>query len=572
MLSSPDPAAPGIDALSRGSAAFVEPDRKPYFDVEAWAAKTAKPGDWFDEAAAEHACQFFERYLLHTKDRWFGLPFKLIPWQRASLRTMFGWKRADGTRRFRIVFIEIPRKNGKTTFAAGIGLYLGLASGLAGAEVYFAATDRDQACIAFNEAKKMRALSPAMKARTDVFKYSMVCPANGSKLEALSKEMGNKDGLNMSALIGDEVHAWTGREVYDLLHTSIGVRKEPMEVLITTSGSDETSFWGEMHDHAEKVRDGEIDDHEFLPILFCADADADLEDPAAHAQANPSLGYTVSAEYLAKEASRAATVPSYRNTFKRLHLNQRTAQQTLWLPMEHWDKCFHGAVTLEQLAGRRGFLAFDLSATTDLTALAGLFPRDDSPIVDLWAHFWLPKGLAARDIEEREKRDRKPYRKWAEEGLLTLTDGNVVDYDKMRAFIAGIEGNGGLMQQIDIAEIAYDRWGARQLATQLMGDGLELVEFGQGYASMSAPAKEFERRLLAHTLNHGNNPILRWMAQSVEIETDAAGNIKPVKPDRKRHTRRIDGIVALIMGLGRLIVNMPDEGSMDDFLAAPVMR
>lgn len=571
MLSSPDHHAPRIDVA--GSAPFIAPDRKPYFDVEAWAAKTAKPGDWFDEKAADHVCQFFERYLKHTKDRWFGQPFILIPWQRAALRTMFGWKRADGTRRFRIVFIEIPRKNGKTTFAAGIGLYLGLACGLPGAEVYFAASDRKQACIAFNEAKRMRAASAYMKSITDVFKYSIVRPDQGSKLEALSKESGNKDGLNMSGLIGDEVHAWTDREVYDLLHTSIGVRKEPMEVLITTAGSDESSFWGETHDHAEKVRDGEIDDHEFLPILFCADAEADVEDPEAHAQANPSLGYTVLPEYLAKEARRAATTPSYRNTFKRLHLNQRTAQTQLWLPMEHWDRCDHGAVTLESLAGRRGFFGLDLSSTTDLTALVGVFPREGSDILDLWAHFWLPLGLEPGDIEAREKRDRQPYRRWAEQGLMTLTEGNVVDYDKIRTFVTGVEGTGGVAQTVEIAEMAFDRWNARQIATQFMGDGLNLVEFGQGYASMSAPSKEWERRVLAHTLNHGGNPILRWMARSVEIRPDEIGNIKPVKPDRKRNTRRVDGIVAGIMGLGRLIVNQPsEEGSLDEFLAAPVMR
>lgn len=548
--------------------------RAPYFDVEAWAARTAKPGDWFDAAAADHVCEFFERYLRHTKDRWFGQPFALIPWQRALLRTMFGWKRRDGLRRFRKVFVEIPRKNGKTTLAAGIGLYLGLASGLAGAEVYFAATDKKQACIAFNEAKRMRAQSPAMKARTEAFKYSIVCPGNASKLEALSKDTGNKDGLNMSAMIGDEVHAWTDRELYDLLHTSIGVRLEPMEVLITTAGTDESGFWGEEHDYAEKVRDGEIDDHEHLPVLFCADREAAVDDPLAHAQANPSLGWTVTEEYLAKEARKALSTPSYLNTFKRLHLNIRTAQQTLWLPMEHWEKCRDGrGATLADLAGRRGFFGLDLSTTTDLTALAGFFPREDSPVLDLWAHFWLPLGLNPRDIEDREKRDRVPYRRWAEQGLLTLTEGNVVDYDVVRAFIAGSEGAGGLMQTVEIAELAKDRWNAAQISTQLMGDGVNVVDFGQGYASMSAPAKEFEKLVLSHQINHGGNPVLHWMARSVEIETDAAGNIKPVKPDRKRNTRRIDGIVAAIMALGRLIVAQPtDEGSLDEFLAAPVMR
>lgn len=575
MTNSSEPAA-----LTEGAAVLAQP-----FNPEAWAAATAGPGDWFDSFAADRVCAFFPRYLRHTKGRWAGQPFELEAWQRQTLRAAFGWKKADGSRRFRIVYVEIPRKNGKTSLAAGVALYLAFADGEPGAEVYCAATDKNQARICFDEAKKMRSRSPWMLANTNAQKDNVARPdLFWQKLEVISAEEGSKHGLNVHGLVGDEIHEWKGRGLYDVLHTATGARQQPLEFLITTAGSAPESFCGETHDHALKVRDGILEDREFLPVLFAADADDDITAPATWAKANPSLGRTVAVDWMAKEAQKAIDQPSYRNTFKRLHLNIWTEQETLWLPPEHWKACALDpcALDIANFAGRKCYGALDLSTTTDLTALALLFPRpdpDDPVRFDLWAHFWLP----AADIDKRVRRDRVPYDVWARDGFLTLTEGNVVDYDVIRRRITGVLPAGAepdlvaaakaaaLVNQVEIVELAHDRWNSVQLVTQLQNDMGESwpIRFGQGYAEMSPAAKEFERLVMGHALNHGGNPVLRWMASCVSVAQDPAGNIKPVKPDRRKSTKRIDGIVAGIMTVGRASLPPAESESFWQRLGVP---
>jgi len=549
-----DPAPPAGDG---GPAA-------PAAAIEAWVAATQLPGDRFDAAAAAHAESFFPRFLRHTKGRWAGRPFALLPWQRAVVRAAFGWKRADGTRRFRRVYLFVGRKNGKTAFAAGLALYLAFFAGEAGAEVYCAATITKQALIVFNEAARMRALSPFMKAFTLAFKFNLNDPESFSKLEVLSAESGTKDGLNVSGFIGDEIHAWRDRNLYDVLATATGARAQPLEIYLTTAGEDMNSLWGEMHEHALEVAARRRADHGLLPVLFAADPNDDPFDERVWPKANPSLNETISIDYLREKARQARQLPRHLNAFKRLHLNIPTEQHTLWLPMDKWDACGRGAesVTLEALAGRPCWGGFDLSAVADLTALALVFDRPGSDAVDLWAHFWLPReGLA-----ERVARDGVPLDEWARRGFITLTEGNVVDYAALRLMISGVaEGadaaardafaRAALASRVQLREIARDRWNATYLTTQLMGDGVAMVEFGQGFASMSAPAKHFEKLVLEGKLNHGGNPVLRWMAQHAAVAQDPAGNLKPVKPDRRQSKARIDGIVAAVMALGRAIAD-----------------
>lgn len=526
------------------------------FDVAAWAASTARPGDWFDTLAADHAANFFPRFLRHTKGKWARQPFELIPWQLALVRTIFGWKRADGLRRFRIVYVEVPRKNGKTGLAAGIALYLAFAAGESGAEVYCAANDTGQAEICFNEAKRMRSSCPWLCDHTDAWKHNISAQEGWSKLEVLSANVGTKDGLNPSAFVFDEVHASKTRDLYDVLDTATGAREQPLELLITTAGSETISLCGELHEHAERVRDGDADDHEFLPVIFAAGADDDIADPATWAKANPSLGYTIVPEYIAKKLKRARDMPSGMPAFKRLHLNIWTAVERPWIRPEQWVKCNAGAasVTLDALAGRDCYAGLDLSTTTDLTALALLFPPQGGARWDLWVHFWLPRD----GIAERVKQDRVPYTLWEEQGFVTLTPGNVVDYDAIRALITGKGEHGSpeaeaasLRRRFRIRELVRDRWNAAHLTTQLMADGLTVVDLGQNFAGMSAPCKEFERLIAAGDLNHGGNPVLDWMAGIVSIKDDGADNIKPVKPDRRKNSKRIDGIVASVMALAR---------------------
>ncbi len=501
----------------------------------------------FDEYAAERACAFFPRYLRHTKGRWAGQPFELEPWQRQVVRELFGWKRADGSRRYRICYIEIPRKNGKTTFAAGLALYLLFADGERAAEVYSVANDTDQAMICFQEGCRMRLQAPALLERSLAHKKAMVVPSTQSAWKVLSSEVGTKDGLNASGVIFDELHALRDRTLADLMHTSVGARVQPLEIYITTAGSDRLSYCWEMHEHAERVAAGELVDTEFLPVLFGAGPEDDIGDPATWAKANPSLGRAVSLEYMAKEAERAKQLPRYENVFKRLHLNIWTEQSVRWLPMDKWDACNLRPVTLEDLRGREVWGGLDLSSTTDITALALVAKSLEGEGYDLWCRFWMP----AANIAERARRDRVPYEQWKREGLLVATDGNVVDYDRIRTEITG---PGGLAETAHIREIAIDRWNASQITTQLTGDGLTMVPFGQGFASMSAPSKAFEKLVLGGQLNHGGHPILRWMASNVGVEMDAAENIKPSKV---KSSMRIDGIVAAIMALGRATVAQP---------------
>lgn len=524
-----------------------------------------KYGAWFDRAAADAAVAFFPRYLRHTEGEWAGHPFVLSDWQRDRIiRPLFGWKRADGTRLIRTVYLEVPRKNGKTELAAGVSLIALLADGEFGGQVYSAAVDEEQAKLVFKKAGVMVGFAEELHREIDVFKTSIYCGALMASFRPLSSKPGGKHGFHPSGLIADEIHAWPDRELYQVVHDGMAGRRQPIEVLITTAGIHGEGFGWEMHDYAEKVLDGTIEDPTFLAVIFAAAANDDWTDEAVWAKANPNLGISPKLEFLRSQCAQAKESPRLENNFRRFHLNQWTEQTERWIPMERWDNACK-AVRREldgALAGRRCHGGLDLSAVTDLTGLGLIFPAlpEDPWEWDLWCHFWMPE----HGLDKRVKKDRVPYDKWAKAGFITLTEGNVVDHDAIRGFLTG-EGESppegpAVVDLVDLAELAIDRWNAHQITTQLQGDGVTVVPFGQGFASMSAPSKEWEAQVLAGTLNHMGNPVLRWMMANAEIQTDPAGNIKPVKPDRRKSTARIDGVVASIMALGRATV---DEGPVE---------
>lgn len=502
---------------------------------------------WYDAEAAERAVRFFSTCLTHSKGELAGKPLALSDWQAERIiRPMFGWKRADGSRRYRTVYVEIPRKAGKTTIAAGVALYLLLADGEKGAEVYSAAADRDQAALAFEIAREMVNTSPALEKRVKAYKRALTVPSTASSYKVLSAEAYTKHGLNASGIIFDEVHAQPDRELWDVLNTSTGARRQPLTFAITTAGFDRHSLCYELHDHAVKVNAGIVQDDSFLGVIFAADDADDWKDPATWRKAHPGLGISVQESYFEQECRKAQSMPSYENTFRRLLLNQWTEQDTRWLSMDVWDAC---ASELPELEGSTCYAGLDLSTTTDISALLLAFPIAGK--VYLMPFFWVP----GENIAKRAKRDRVPYDVWAKQGFIEPTDGSVIDYDTIRLRI------GELAERYHIKEIAIDRWNATQLATQLSGDGFEMVGFGQGFASMSAPTKELEKRLLGKEIAHGGNPVLRWMASNVAAEQDAAGNIKPSKA---KSTERIDGVVAAVMALGRLTANDDDQTSAYD--------
>lgn len=494
---------------------------------------------WFDDEAADRAVTFFERFLRHVKGKWAGCKFELQPWQRDEIiRPLFGWKRSDGTRRYRTAYIEVPRKNGKSTLAAGIALYLLFADGEMGAEVYSAAADRDQAAIVFETAKEMVLSSPALKKRAQVFKRSIVIPATMSSYKVLSADAPTKHGLNAHGIIFDELHAQPNRELWDVLTTSTGAREQPLVVAITTAGYDRDSICWEQHEYACKVLKRVINDPSFFAYIAAADEQDDWRDPATWRKANPGLGVTVKLEYLEQEARRAVEVPAYQNTFRRLHLNQWTQQAERWLDLAVWDATA-GLVVDEDLAGRPCFVGLDLSTTTDMTAMVFLFP----PAAEGESYTVLPRFFLPGDgLREREQRDHVPYSTWARQGFVKLTEGNVIDYEVVRQQLHRDA------ERFRVLEVAYDPWNATQIALQLADDGFTMVQVRQGFATLSAPTKELMRLVLAGKLHHGGNPVLRWQADSMVVVQDPAGNIKPAK---HKSTGRIDGMVATIMALDR---------------------
>jgi len=496
------------------------------------------PSKYHDEQKAGRAVEFFERFLRHTKGEFAGRPFKLEPWQeRDIIRPLFGNLRADGTRQYRTAFVAIPRKAGKSTTAAGIALYCLLADGEMGAEVYSAAADRDQARIVFEQAKQMVEANPTLRGLVTVYKHSLVVESTGSVYRALSADAFTKHGLNASAIIFDELHAQPNRELWDVLTTSTGARKQPLTFAITTAGHDKHSICYEQWSYAKGVADGLIEDPSFLSCIYAADDTDDWQSPDTWAKAHPGLGVSIKPDYFHTECDKAKSIPAYENTFRRLLLNQWTESDARWLSSDAWKAC---SKPLPELDGAICYAGLDLATTTDIAALILAFPIEDD--VHLLPFFFVPE----ENIAKRARRDRVPYDLWREEGYLIATPGKVIDYAYIRKTI------NDLAQRYHIKEISIDRWNAAQLATQLEGDGFDMVGFGQGFASMSAPTKEFEARVIGETLNHGGNPILNWMAANITVVMDVAGNVKPSK---KKSTERIDGIVAAIMALGRILVS-----------------
>lgn len=506
---------------------------------------------YFDGKAADLAVTFFEKLLVHVKGEWAGRPFALQPWQRDGIiRPLFGWKRrSDGTRRYRRAYIEIPRKNGKSTLGAGIGLYLLFADNEPGAEVYSAAADRDQAHIVFDVAKSMTEGSAALSRFAQIYKRSIVIERTASVYKVLSADAFTKHGLNAHGIVFDELHAQPNRELWDVLNTSTGARRQPLMVMITTAGYDRESICWEQHEYAVEVLAGRLEDPAFFAYIAGAEEGDDWADPVVWAKANPGLGETIKLDYLAGEALRAQQVPAYQNTFRRLHLNQWTSQDSRFLDMTAWDVC---GAPLPDLAGRLCYGGLDLASTTDIAAFVLVFPpvEEGEPFWIL-PSFWIPGD----NLIGRERRDRAPYHAWAAQGLISATPGNVIDYATVQRDIVE------LGTVYNIAEIAFDRWGAESIRQDLEGAGFTMIAMGQGFASLSAPTKELVRLILAGEISHGGDPVLRWMADGVAVRQDPAGN---VKPDKAKSTRRIDGIVAGIMALDRAIRREGDGGSVYD--------
>lgn len=508
-----------------------------------YSAHDTKGDCWFDVDAAWRAVNFGHRFFRHVKGAKGGEPLSLQRWQAAILACLFGWKRPDGTRRFRIAYLEIPRGNGKSTLCVvivGILLYI---DDEPGADIFSAAGTRDQAREVFGPFKTNVLGNPNLKAVSECYQNSVtrIDTETGVPVgvyKAIAADADFQHGGSPHGIIFDELHVQPNRDLWDVLQTGKIKRRQPLTVAITTAGFDKHSICYEQRTWAEKVRDGAVDDPEFLPVVYAAEPEDDWTAPETWRKANPNMGISIREEDIAKECAKAKEMPGYENTFKRLHLDIWTEQETRWLSTAKWKK---GDDDIPDLSGEPCWCGLDLSTTTDITAFVMAFERAGGGRY-LIPRFWIPSENARR----RSHHDRVDYLKWEKQGFVTLTEGDVVDYDVVRRDI------NKLNEQYNIQEIAIDRWNAAQITTQLMGDGFTVFPFGQGYASMSPAAKEFEKLVFGEQIQHGGNPVLRWMAANVAIEQDAAGNIKPSK---KKSTERIDGIVAAVMAVGRATAN-----------------
>jgi phage terminase large subunit-like protein len=488
------------------------------------------------QAKYERVVAFFENILRHSKGQNAGKPFKLLPWQHHVMRELFGRLNPDGTRRHRVGYIELPKKQGKSTTLAGIALYMTAFDSEPGAEVYGAACDREQAGIIYREAASMVRASPALSRHLEVIdsRKTIVHKASNSFYRVLSADAFRAEGLNIHALLFDELHAQRDRRLWDALRYGGAARRQPLLLSITTAGYDRKSICWEQHAYAERcIADRKVDPA-FFGCIYAASPEDDWKDPKTWHKANPSLGQTITVESFAADAREADQSPSKLNSFLRYRLNVWTTQDVRWLSPDAWAKC--GGPLRGDLEKREWYAGLDLASTTDLSALV-LVSQDTDGTFDVLPFFWVPEQNAA----ERTLRDKVDYVGWIRDSFIRATDGNVTDYDVIRRDIVK------LSKTYNIRQVGIDRWNATQLATQLQGDGLEVVGYGQGYGSMSSPSKQLETLIASGRIRHGGHPVLSWMASNVAVQTDHQGNIKPSKV---RSTERIDGVVSLVMALG----------------------
>lgn len=501
----------------------------------------------FDPDAANAAMQFFPAHLRHNEDgitTKAGDVFNLEPWQQSIVANLFGWKRPDGTRRYRECLIYVPRKNGKSMFAAGLALLILFCDPERGQQNFIAAGDRDMAGHIFRQARGMVEQSPTLRGMARIY--------GGNAQAGQSKSIVKQDGISFLRVISavgeaahgggthlgiiDELHVQPSRELVDVILSSRGARRQPIIIYTTTAGTAGPSICNEIHTLACHVRDGIRQLPYFLPVVYETKQEEDWTDEKTWAKCNPNLGVSVSLEFLREEFAKAKENLAYENTFRRLYLNQITEQAVRAVPMDRWDMCGQTPVGPATLIGCECYGGLDLASTSDVAAFVLVFQSGEGYFV--LPFFWVP----ADNAKVRERRDRVTYETWGRAGLLTLTEGNVIDYDVIKRDILE------LRERYNIKEISVDRWNATQLVTQLQNEGLTVFLFGQGMASMTSPTKELLRLVNGGLLWHGGNPVLRWMAANMATQTDAANNLKPAKD---KSAEKIDGMVALVMALGR---------------------
>lgn len=534
----------------------------------------------FDAAQADRVCDWFPRFCSHSKGQLAGKPFDLLDYQRdLILRPLFGWVDGDGMRRFRKAYIEMPKKNGKTQLIAGLGLYMLLADREPGADVYVAAADRDQARILFDAAKAMVEANPYLHKRCVVYRNEIKRADDPSAFfKVLSAEAATKHGPNIHCLIIDELHAQPDRELFETLTRGVIARRQPLILLITTAGDDDESICYEEYDYAKRVLSGAVTDRQHLPVIFEAKPEDDAFAPETWRRVNPALGATITEHALSVFAVEAANEPRKRNDFLRYHLNRWVNQATAWIPSDWWDACDGSVASDLELSTLACAAGLDLAQKIDLACLSVVFrhrlesvlsvdvvdTEDDQVVtkttqlnyrITILPFFWIPENT----MKQREKEDGVPYSQWAKLGLVTPTEGDIIDYTRIFSDITTkIIPRFPRLRQ---SAIGYDPAFATDIASSLEkwagrpSDNPFCREVLQNYKYMSEPCHVFEALVKAKRVTHGGNRTLRNHVEHVAVKHDDAGRLRPVKP--KKAGKHIDGVVASLMGL-RMLANVPD--------------
>ena len=504
---------------------------------------------YFDKSAAKKAVGFIETFITHTKGEMSGKPFLLEDWQKKIVSDLFGWKnKKTDLRKYRTAYIQIGRKNGKSTLASALALYMLFADDERGSEIYSAAGDRQQAGIVHEIAKGMIVANPELSKRSKVYRNSIVNESKGNFYQAISSDSKTKHGFNANCIIFDELHTQPNRDLWDTLTTSVGSRRQPLTIAITTAGYDRNSICHEIYKYAQQVDNQSVKDETFYSCIYEAEMDDDITDEDVWKKANPNYGVSLKKNYMEIESQRAVDVPSYQNTFKRLMLNIWTDSVSVWIPNNEWMEC-HQEFDYSTLDGKECWGGLDLASTRDISAFVLLFKVDEKYIV--LPHLFIPEENA----KKRSERDGVDYVTWKNQGHIIATDGDVADYNFIKEKI------NELSKKYRIQSIAYDRWNASQLVIDLQNDGANMDPFGQGFVSMSAPTKELEKLIIGKQIIHNDNPCMNWMLSNVAIQEDPAGNIKIAKNKSKE---KVDGLVALVMALGEMMTEESTDSVYDE--------
>lgn len=518
---------------------------------------------YFDRKAARRIVNWIERYSKHFEGPLAGQPVKLSRYQKRILRRAVGWKyKETGYRVVRELLIFIPRKNGKSAFTSFVANYFLFGDTEPAPTIVCSAGSDEQARQVFKGCRNNVEADPLLSqlAKDHIFKDSICYPRKLGELKVVSSKADTKHGGNLSLVIIDELHVQPNSDLVDVLHTSTSARPQPLTIYLTTAGTETTSVCYEIYAYGKAVLKREIIDHAFFPVIYEAEETDNINDPAIWAKVNPNLGVSKFPDYIDRELKKTQSRPHYLPTVKRLEFNQWTGKYASWMPSHIWERS-RTEYSADDFKGEMAFVGMDLSSNRDLTSVVVVVPKETGEFEErlngkgrlekhkiieyyLFPYFWLPSQSLDPEFTERDQRLLNRLKRYSELGYITLMESPSIDVDEIVTFVANSLGT-----HFKIEEIIGDKWNALQAMNQLSKLRFTTVEWGQGFGKMSSPTKFLESHILNGRIKHNGNPVLTWNLENTVVEEDAYGN---KRPNKKKSTEKIDGIVATITAFGRI--------------------